>query len=256
MISIRISFPKEIRFIAIVFSFFFVTGCNAMKSVQPEDFFHGSQLLLAQSISGGEVEEVKELSRKTKLNVPGEQDMTILFFALQTAYGEKSNQLRIMAELVRSGADPIQQVPDMGSVAEVVAKAKSPLYMEALLDGGMSPNAEVEDTPLIFDTATDHTIDTLKLMVSRGAEIDKKDSLGKTALMNSLDGMQLDSVTWLIQHGANPNEVESNTGWSFSRQLEYVISRESSSDKRTTEKLDEIKRLAIGKGMKWPPVSH
>lgn len=227
-----------------------------MKSVQPEDYFHGSQLMLAQNIHEGNINEVKKLSAHTDLNNPGEKDMTMLFFALQTAYGEDKQQLKIMTELVKAGADPLQQVPDMGSVAEVVARAKSPLYMNALLEGGMSPNVEVEDTPLIFDTASDHTIETLKLMVSKGAKIDKEDSLGKTALMNALDGMQLDSVAWLIQHGANTNAIEKNTGWSFARQLEYVISRESSSDNRTKTKLEEIRHLAVNKGMAWPPKKH
>ncbi|MBQ4783296.1 ankyrin repeat domain-containing protein, partial [Pectobacterium versatile] len=100
-----------------------------------------------------------------------------------------------------------------------------PIYMQALLDGGMSANAKIMGRPVFYRAASDNTLSTLKLMVERGGDINQGDSLGRSVLMYALDGMQLDTVEWLLNHGANPNIVETNTGWSFMRQLDYVITR-------------------------------
>ncbi|MDU6416547.1 ankyrin repeat domain-containing protein [Mixta calida] len=113
----------------------------------------------------------------------------------------------------------LQNVPDMGSVAGVTASSSSPEYMEALLDGGMSPNAAVQKSPIFYYSASDNTLNTLSLMIQRGANINQSDNLGRTVLMEALDGMQLDTVVWLLKHGADPHAVETNSGWSFARQL-------------------------------------
>lgn len=229
------------------------TNCSAMAS--PETYFSGSQLLLAQAIVNGDSNTVASLAKETDLNKPGKQDMTLLFFTLQTAYGGKTGQLKILSEVVKQGADPLQQVPNMGCVAQVVARSDSPVYMEALLAGGMSPNAMAEETPIIFDTATAHSFDVLKLLVSKGADVNKKDSLGQNVLIEALASMQLDQVEWLFNHGANPSLVTIN-GWQFGNMLDNSIKNDGSNDSRTKNKLEEIRKLAIRKGMIWPPTSY
>ncbi|MDU3075635.1 MAG: ankyrin repeat domain-containing protein [Mixta calida] len=234
-------------------SLFVISGCNAMKIYPPEDFFHGTQLTLAQSIYQGDLASVKQQAGVTDLNKPGRQDMTILFYALHCAQGEKKQQLAIMSELVRQGADPLQDVPDMGSVAGVTARLSSPAYMEALLDGGMSPNVEIMKRPVFFKAASDNTLKTMDLMVRRGANINRSDSLGRTVLMHALDGMQLDTVVWLLKHGADPHAVETNSGWSFARQLAYVVKRNNGQEGPTLDKLNEIIALIKQAGVSWPP---
>ncbi|RYC39815.1 hypothetical protein DEH81_17825 [Pectobacterium zantedeschiae] len=233
---------------SLVLCLFFTTGCNAMKKLPAEQFFSGSQLMLAHAIERSDSVEVKDLAGKTDLNKLGAQDMTILFFALQSAYGKNSQQLAIMAELVRSGANPLQQVPNMGSVAEVVATSPYPEYMQAIIDGGMDVNVKIQGQPLLHDAASDDTIKTLTLMVERGANVNAVDSLGKATIMAALDGMQLDTVEWLLNHGANPNIIETNTGWSFMRQLDDVITRNNGDTGATHKKLMDILQLAKQKG--------
>ncbi|AOR65414.1 hypothetical protein KU73_21875 [Pectobacterium wasabiae] len=219
-----------------------------MNKYPPEKFFHGTQLMLAQAIASENLPEVEKLAPTTTLNKPGEQDMTLLFFALQQAKGRRSQQLAIIRQLVKDGADPLQDVPDMGSVAEVLATSPYPVYMQALLDGGMSANAKIMGRPVFYRAASDNTLPTLKLMVERGGDINQGDSLGRPVLMYALDGMQLDTVEWLLNHGSNPNTVETNTGWSFMRQLDDVITRNNGDTGATHKKLMDIFQLAKQKG--------
>ena len=243
----------RIIYIIILALTIFIPECNAMKIYPPEDFFHGTQLTLAQSIYQGDLASVKQQATVTDLNKPGRQDMTMLFYALQCAQGEKKQQLAIMSELVRQGADPLQDVPDMGSVVGVTARSSSPAYMEALLDGGMSPNVEIMKRPVFFKAASDNTLKTMDFIVRRGANINRSDSLGRTVLMHALDGMQLDTVVWLLKHGADPHAVETNSGWSFAQQLAYVVKRNNGQEGPTLDKLNEIINLVKQAGVTWPP---
>lgn len=228
--------------------FFAATGCNAMNKLPPEKYFHGTQLTMAQAIASGNVSEVSKLANNVELNKPGAQDMTILFFAVQSAEDRSQNQLDIIRILVKAGADPLQNVPDVGSVAEVLATSPYPVYMQALLDADMNPNAKIMERPIFYRAASDNTISTLALMVRRGANINQADSLGRPVLMHALDGMQLDTVEWLLNHGANPNAVETNTGWSFMRQLDDTIKHNGGDKGVTHDKLMEILSLAKQKG--------
>lgn len=124
--------------------------CFARKGQAPESYFSGQQLLLAKAIAQHRVSDVNKLALGVELNKPGAQDMTLLFFAVQSATKKIPDELRIICELVKAGADPLQNVPDLGSVAEVLATSPYLVYMQALLDGGMSPDAEVMERPVFF----------------------------------------------------------------------------------------------------------
>ena len=243
--------------VKVSFILFFISlssfGCSAMKNQPAENFFSGTQLSLAQEIERGNEPEVKSLAMKTDLNKPGKQDMTLLFFALQNSYDKDRRKLVIVSDLVRAGANPLQQIPDMGSAAEASAKSDDPVFIAALIDGGMSPNAEVEDTPIIFGAASEHSLKVMSYLVKMGADVNKKDSLGQTVLIESLSGFQLDNVLWLLEHGADPR-VTTDNGWGFNNMLAKIIERQSND--RNTEKLQKIRNLAIKKGMEWPPTDY
>ncbi|RKO80202.1 hypothetical protein C5E04_13030 [Pectobacterium parmentieri] len=236
------------KFIIVTLCYLFSSSGSAMIFYPPESFFSGEQLTLAQAIEKGDLTAVTSLAFYTNLNQAGKQDMTLLFYALQIAKSRKTYQLLIITQLIKDGADPLQQVPNMGSVAEVLATSPYPIYMQALLDGGMSANAKIMGRPVFYRAASDNTLSTLKLMVERDGDINQGDSLGRSVLMYALDGMQLDTVEWLLNHGANPNIVETNTGWSFMRQLDYVITRNNGDAGATHKKLMEILQLAKQKG--------
>lgn len=221
------------------------------------DYFSGAQLALAQAIEQGRVDDVRVQARAlgpAQLNAGGAQDMTLLFFAVQSAFGEKPRQLQILTELVRAGADPLRRVKDLGSPLGVVLRARSPLYVQAFLDAGLSANSIDGSTPILFAAASEHTAATLKLLLDRGADPNKKDSLGNTVLMKALTSLQLDQVVYLLERGANPAFVNIN-GVSFAGQLEFQMGRQQA-DSPALRKLEEIRRHIVALGVAWPPLSR
>lgn len=227
------------------------TGFAGMKKQPAEKFFSGPALTLAQAIQAGEVEEASALIPGVDLNRPGAEDMTLLFFALHEALGEKPRQLQIMTLLVKAGADPQQEVKDFGSVLGVALAAPSPLYAKALLDGGVSPNAIRGSSPILFDTASERTFDTLKLLLDRGAGINSRNTLGNTVLMEALFAMALDQVDYLLDRGASPDVVNIN-GVSFANQLQFQIDRQQEGS-LAQRKMLEIRDRIVGMGVAWPP---
>lgn len=219
--------------------------------ITPKRYFSGVQLELAEAVEKSELPHVRQLASQADLNRPAKEQMTMLMFALLVA--QKDHQkLDIVTELVKLGADPLQDIPDFGSPAAVMASSNNPAYIKALIDGGLSPNAMTNYQPLIFNSATENSFSVLKYLLSAGADINKTDSAGKTVLMSALAGMELDQVEYLLNYGANPN-IENQNGLNFGKMLSDVIEREKDSNKRTIDKLEEIRQLAIRKGLQWPP---
>lgn len=234
-----------------------ISACSLVQAQSPETYFSGKQLVLAKAIRHGDPAEVEKLAHalgRDALNRPGAQDMTLLFFALQRAFGEKPQPLRVMTALVRAGADPSQEVPDLGSVLGVSLRARSPHYVSALLDGGVSPDSVAYSTPILFEVAHENTFDTLKLLLDRGASIDKTDALGNTALMRSLMRLQLDQTLYLLGRGANPSFVNVN-GVSFANQLQFQIERQQPGSP-AHRKMLEIRDRIVDLGAAWPPASR
>lgn len=234
-----------------------VVACSHARVSPPQTYFSGPQLALAQAIVRGATTEVEALARglgREALNRPGAQNMSLLFFALQSAFGEKPRQLQVMTILVKAGADPLQEVPGLGSVLGVSLQAKSPLYVQALLEGGVSPDTIEGNTPILFDVAREHTAATLKLLLDRGADIDRKDSLGNTALMRALQSMNLDQVVFLLERGASPKFVNVN-GVSFANQLAFQLGRQQEGSP-AQRKMLEIRDRIVGMGVAWPPDSR
>jgi uncharacterized protein len=227
-----------------------------MKNLDPTQYFNGPQLTLAQAIKAQDVQSVKRLAKQTDLNTPAKKDLTILFFAFNEAQDKSDpKSFEIMTELVKSGADAVNyEVPDLGSVWGVSLTRSDARFVRALLDGGVNPNAPSQgkgSDPAIFAAATEKTMEVLQLLLSRGADINQKDSLGATVLQDTLSGMQLDQTEYLLKQGANPNTVD-RIGVSFAWFLKRVSERTDLTP-ITVNKLSEIKALAMSKGMKWPP---
>ncbi len=119
---------------------------------------------------------------------------------------------------------------------------------------GVSPDTVLGSSPILFDAATAHTAATLALLLDRGAAIDNKNTLGNTALMQALQGMQLDQVMTLLDRGASPRFVNIN-GVSFAGQLQFQIARQQSGSP-AQRRMEQIRERIIGMGVAWPPPSR
>jgi ankyrin repeat protein len=180
--------------------------------------------------------------------------MTLLFFAFQEALNRNPQQLSIMGELVKAGADLNHEVPNFGSVLRVVLNSPPPEFLQALLDAGIDPNATTPGkTPIIFFVTSKRTFKSLELLIARNADVNKRDSLRNTALYEALTGFDFDAIDYLLDHGANPNTWNVN-GVSFAAQLQAQMNRQVEGAPFWL-KLVEIRDRIIKMGVKWPPES-
>lgn len=122
---------------------------RAEKGKLPEKYFSGKELAIAKLIHFGKLSEIGSIASKTDLNKFGHEDMTLFFYSVGAAKSFETDRLLIITQLVKAGADPLQDVPDMGSVAEIVATSPHPEFMKALIDGGMNVNAKFQGQPLL-----------------------------------------------------------------------------------------------------------
>ena len=147
---------RLMAFVALCF-LFMIQGCKQDMDLNPQDYFSGQQLELAKAIEEGDVDAVKTLAPDSDLNKPGKQDMTLLFWAIGNAINDKktSPHLKVITLLVKAGADPLQPRPQgKSSPAEFALKGDSADWINAMLDGGLSPNVKdkVFHEPIIFQS--------------------------------------------------------------------------------------------------------
>ncbi|MEE4485495.1 ankyrin repeat domain-containing protein [Serratia ficaria] len=247
---------KLIAGLIITAGFVLIMGCKEKKmGLPPEGYFKGQQLTLAQAISKGNIDDVKRLAKAADLNSPGQHDMTLLFFSLATSTDGDATpeRLQIATELVKAGADPLQARPNGGaSPAEWMAKLDSGVWLKALLEGGLSPDAEdkVWGEPIIFQTSKANNSETLKVLVDNGVNLELKDSLGQTVLMEAFIYSSFPQVKFLIEKGANPNPKDAK-----GNSLAEIVNREIHDSKKGSEynkECLEIKKMMIAHGVVWP----
>ncbi|AGB81012.1 ankyrin repeat-containing protein [Serratia sp. FGI94] len=224
-----------------------------MKKIEPEDYFTGQQLVLAKAIQAGDLGRIKQLAPETDLNTPGEQKLTPLFFAINEAmYNDNpANRLAIITALVSAGADPLPQGRDKPALW--MAKASKDIWLKAMLDGGLSPDARVKSTdyPMIYETIYAGTTDTLALLVMRGADINSRNSLGETPLTVAFFSNSFEHVNYLLDHGADPNPVDKN-GRGFAALVQRRI-KKSRPDTEYHQNCLRLRDKMIALGVKWPP---
>ncbi|WBF44876.1 ankyrin repeat domain-containing protein [Serratia rubidaea] len=243
--------------IAVVFcGLILLAGCNGLKKIEPEDYFTGQQLVLAKAIEAGDLEKVKQLAPETDLNTPGEQDLTILYFALNETYynNNPKPRLQIVTALVKEGADPLQPLPrGMASPAEMVSMGDKDIWLKALLDGGLDPNARDRNhnEAIIYNTLKARNTNTLALLIMRGADVDARDILGQTPLVEAFFSNRFEHVIYLLEHDANPDPVDKN-GRGFAALVQRRI-KKSQPDTEYHQNCLRLRDKMIALGVKWPP---
>lgn len=247
---------RVITKIVILFFLLFLHGCDKKMEYKPQDFFNGSQLNIAQLIYDGNEPLLKQTLAKIgreELNRPAKAEMTLLFWSVLNASYDNTTpeRLQIITDLVRAGADPLQPRPEGGSSpAEFAIKGDKGVWIKAMLNGGLSPDArdKVFNEPIIFQSRYAKNTETLKVMLDYGADINIRDSLGQTLLMGAFISLSLDHVELLLLKGANPNPVDKN-GLSLLTVVERDI-KDSKEGTEYNERCKKILKLMISKGAK------
>ena len=228
-----------------------------MKTTNPEQFFDGRMLDMARAIQSNDMARLRQLAVGQNLNQPCRQDMSLLWFAMQP------DQLNTEAvkTLVSLGADPAANpIKDFGSPLDYVFMSrKSPgdttglKLLQAMLDGGMSPNKTEPDGTTLLQMAAgpgSASLAIIQLLLQRGADINARDRIGGSALYDAITSENPHIAQYLVQHGAKVDTYTVNgvtMGWSVKLRLD----RMQPGPVRT--QFEQLRDLLISKGMKLPP---
>lgn len=197
---------------------FAITGCN-MSSNSPSKFFEGPYLDAAKAIEAHDDRRLDASLAKLNVNAPGRDDMTLLWYAiLQKNYDA-------IRELVARGAQPDKQVVEgLGSALYVALTNKDPRILEAMLNGGLSPNLREDDGTTLLQRALEgeKAPENVRMLVERGANVNLRDSIGSTALDKAIDVSKPSLAIFLVQHGADVNAHTSN-GVSVAYSVQWEI---------------------------------
>ena len=236
---------KLIRTLALALTILIMQGCKKNMPYEPQDFFGGRQLELAQMIYEGDEAKLKEkLSSisKEELNQPAKEEMTLLFWSVLNSTKDKStpDRLKIITDLVKAGADPLQPRTEGGSSpAEFVLQGDNGAWIKAMLDGGLSPNAKDKtfNKPIVFETLKAKNTATLNVMLDYGADVNAKSAMDRTLLINALYASKIEHIELLLKKGANPQLKDS-----FNENFTFLLNKEISQKDQNNE---YIKRLTV-----------
>jgi len=196
----------------LILSTLILSGCKKNMEYKPQDFFEGDQLKIAKLIFDGNEPLLKQTITTTdreELNRPAKSEMTLLFWAVMNSIYDNtsSERLQIITDLVRPGADPLQPRTKGGSSpAEFVLKGDKGIWIKAMLDGGLSPNARDKtfNEPIIFESIWAKNTETLQVMIKYHADLNIEGALKKTPLIKALSAGKINHINILLENGANP----------------------------------------------------
>lgn len=234
---------KLLATIAFSFLLILLSACNDLKKIEPEKYFTGPQLVLAKAIQSADRQSILRLAKETDLETPGAEELTILFFAMNESFYNNNppKRLQIITDLVRAGADPLRPQMNMpGGPAVIAAKGDKDIWLKAMLDGGLDPNAKdkLHHEALIFWTLDAKNNATLALLVARGADMNTRDILGQTPLVDAFFKSEFEKMHFLLDHGAEPNPVNKR-GRSFRQMVDFELQR----IKKGSEYYDNLLKL-------------
>jgi hypothetical protein len=230
-------------------------------------FFEGPMLEVAQAIDAADAQKAYTLAKALgaeRLNDFGNEGLTLLKYAGYKAVPETPQILLVVTALIKAGADPLlksKESSNSGSILSVAAlrarSAAGPAFLKAVLDGGVNPNVEeyyAAGEPYLFRFASQDTPDSLKLMVERGANVNARDVLGNSAIMEAIGVFAIDEVNYLLDRGADP-KVVNNLGVSFAWKVYDKVLKQKDDPFKRYPKILALQERLIRAGVSWPPLS-
>lgn len=231
-----------------------------IKRYRAEDFFVGRKLEIARAIEAGDMTAVRSLAPGVDLSAPGNRNMTLMWFAMLPGTPGHPNYEAVRT-LVSLGVDPETQIAQgIGSALEYTFITRSDpddrtglLFLQAMLDGGLSPNYLQPHGSTLLQRAAGPggTLEHVKLLLQRGADINAKDSIGGTALDEAVDTDHPDIGIYLVERGARVDTYIVNgasTAWAVHLTLQRMRP-----DHAIYKQFELLRDLMIARGAKWPP---
>ena len=213
----------------------------------PEVVFQGELLKVAEAIKDKDRDRILALGRKLdNIDQTGKWGITLLMFA-----AFDSNPVGAKA-LIELKADPGIEAPNLGNAAYIAVNRKSTDALKAMLEAGMSPDIHYFNQSIIFETPPLNANDALTVLVEFGADINARDPVGRTFLVDQI-GTSFDECLYLLEQGADP-EIITYGGLSlaFSVQEELDFMDKSS---EAYKKMGLIKQKLVEQGIQFPALS-
>lgn len=215
----------------------------------PEKYFTGTHLEIARAIVRRDLDKVKTLSEGLEIDKPFKKKLTLMWFAMI-----KKNYEAVTL-LTRLGSDVDGQVVEgLGSPLDAALNSPTVDLLRAMLDGGLSPNhIHPSYNGMLARAIMSGNLEHLKLLRERGADVDQRDSIGRTALSQALAVVDTEKALYLIEQGADVNATMSN-GVTIAWSLQNRIARQEA-ESPTAKKLEVVKRAMEQRGVKFPATS-
>ncbi|MCL7931204.1 ankyrin repeat domain-containing protein [Halomonas llamarensis] len=230
------------------------------RSYTASEFFTGPQLEMAKAIERNDMTALRQGAEQgIDLHARGDKQITLMWFALLQ---ENTDAVRTLVEL---GVHPDEGGHEgSGTPIHFALRSSDTRYLEAMLDGGLSPNVGAlnsrepnpfeRSSPLLFSAITMGTLNHVKLLVQHGANIHfrKRDGLGSSIFDHSTLGTKPEIAIYLLEQGAEPNPRMENgvtTAWGVHR----VLQRLQPSPVR--DKFLELRDMMVERGVEFPPPS-
>jgi len=220
------------------------------KSLRAQDFFKEHALLMAHAIERNDMAQLKQLAHGQDLNLKGDKDMSLMWFAIAR---ENFDAIRTLVEL---GVNPDKQLAEgIGSALDFTfMKHDDTRYLQAMLDGGLSPNHENPNNAPMLHRGVFGGLEHVKLLLQRGTRIDDRTAnVGYTALDEAIHYRDPDTAIYLVQQGSDFNLYTVN-GSSTTWAVHLAINGTDPTHPIHAQFL-RLRDLMIEKGAKWPPDS-
>ncbi|WP_394426732.1 ankyrin repeat domain-containing protein [Vreelandella stevensii] len=219
------------------------------------EFFVGPQLEMAEAIERNDMAALRRgAERGIDLHVRGDRQITLMWFAMLK---ENTDAVRTLVELgVHPNESPVE---GGGSPLGQALRHQDTRYLEAMLDGGLSPNdakdneGNDKDYPLLFSTITNGTLEHVKLLVDRGADIHYRlnDGVGSSPFDRSTLGTKPEIAIYLLEQGVEPNirlRTGVTTAWGVFNRIQDTSGIER-------EEYLHLRDMMIERGVEFPPPS-
>ncbi|HKU37873.1 MAG TPA: ankyrin repeat domain-containing protein [Polyangiales bacterium] len=228
-----------------------LVGCK-MGSFTAESYFEDArQLEAARAISAGDINRLRSAVQSIDVNQPGKSQMTLLWFAFQE---EQFEAIKVLVEL---GSKPDKQIKQgLGTPIDVALQKRDLRFLKAILDGGFPVNFATDSgTTLLHKAAGPFgaSLDHVRLLVDRGANLEAKDTLGDTALSAAIAADNPERAMYLLEKGAS---IETYTtrgatpAWTV-----HLIMRRLAPSSELYRRYDQLRLMMIERGAKDPPDS-
>ncbi|WJI14541.1 ankyrin repeat domain-containing protein [Pseudoxanthomonas winnipegensis] len=196
------------------------TGMSATMKDSSRIPFHDPAIVpMAQAIQHGDIARIRALAGSTDLAAHGEDNVTLLEWAIWT------EQPEALAALLESGADARLLGMDQETVAHMAAMVEPPEHLRVLIAhkapvdivsprGGRTP---------VFSAVQSGRAPQLEMLIEAGVDLNRKDSMGNTLLHEAASANNGKALLRLLEAGVDPRAVNAQ-GVTF--QCYFFMTRE------------------------------